>query len=67
MDKHQIIITVDLETGEVKSEVKGLKGGACTTANKWVDGIGKVTQDIHTPEYYEDPQQSVKVGYSSGG
>ncbi len=66
MDNHTIVITIDPNTGELKSTVKGIKGNACSVANKWVDEIGQVTHDEHTPEFYEEPKKSIITGYSTG-
>jgi hypothetical protein len=63
--KHQIIITIDPKTGEIKSTVKGVTGKACSQVSKWVDELGEVTRDEHTPDWYQEPKQSIKVGYTS--
>jgi hypothetical protein len=62
--KHQIIITIDPKTGEVKSTVKGVTGKACSQVSKWVDELGEVTSDQHTADYHKEPKPVVKIGYN---
>jgi hypothetical protein len=64
---HTIEIEIDLNTGALKSTVKGLKGKSCTIASKWVDNLGTVTRDEHTPEYWEEPKRSITVGTNKRG
>ena len=58
--KHEIeiIITPD---GEVKLDVKGLKGPTCLTVIKKIaDSVGDLKSTNIKPEYYESSQSSVK-------
>jgi hypothetical protein len=49
----EIILTVDMD-GKSKIETKGFKGKACLKASKFLeDALGKTTESIYKPEYYE--------------
>lgn len=52
-DKHDLEIIITSE-GEIKMEVKGMKGPACLTKLKAItEKLGEMkSQDLH-PEYYE--------------
>lgn len=61
-EPHQVIIKISPD-GEIKSEVKGISGPSCSQASKWVDSLGKVTEDRNTPDYYRQDGQGITTGY----
>jgi hypothetical protein len=46
----EIIIRPD---GRVEYTIKGVKGSACESISALLEKLGKVEQQIHTGEYYE--------------
>lgn len=46
----EIVITAD---GTITGEVKGVKGTSCSDISKWLDELGEVTEDRHTPDFYQ--------------
>jgi hypothetical protein len=62
---HVIEIEI-LPDGQVKGEVKGVTGKSCTTLSAWLDEIGKVTVDRHTPDYNK-PDKAMNVGQRKAG
>ena len=55
----EIIITPD---GQVKLEVKGLKGPGCLLeVKKLADALGEVREQEFTSEYYEKEQQQTRA------
>jgi hypothetical protein len=59
-EKHdmEIIITPD---GQVKMEIKGMKGPACVPAiQKVAEKLGRVDTQNLKPEYYEKPATGTK-------
>ena len=59
---HTIDIAIS-PTGEITSEVKGVKGASCSKISKWLDDLGKVTHDQKTGDYYKKrPGQTVSIG-----
>lgn len=60
-DKQEIEIIISPD-GEVKLEVKGIKGPACLPQLKQVaDQIGKTKSQNFTAEYYEKPSSKSKT------
>ncbi len=57
----QIVVKIAPD-GKVTSEVFGVKGAACTDLTKFLDKLGKVTDDQHTPDFYEQADQQIGVG-----
>ena len=54
--KHEIEILIGPD-GEVKLDVKGLKGPTCLTAvKKLADGLGELKSTGLKPEYYDKAQ-----------
>lgn len=54
--KHEIEIIIGPD-GEVKLDVKGLKGPTCLTAvKKLADGLGELKSTDLKPEYYDKAQ-----------
>lgn len=58
---HTIVITVQPD-GKVVGEVKGVQGPSCTTLSAWLDELGEVEEDRHTPDYHRRPAQTVRTG-----
>lgn len=58
MNQHTIIIEIG-EDGSITGEVKGVTGKSCSDISKWLDELGEVTEDRHTPDYYK-PDQSIR-------
>lgn len=51
--KHELEIVIGAD-GQVRLDVKGLKGPTCLTAIKTLaDGLGTITKTDLKPEYYE--------------
>ena len=57
---HTIEITITPD-GEIIGEVKGTQGPSCTSLTAWLDEIGEVTVDKHTPDWYKRGEQSVSI------
>jgi hypothetical protein len=60
--KHEIVIDITPE-GKVVGEVKGVAGKSCQPLSKWLDELGEVKVDRHTPDVYKSDGQGVKVGH----
>ena len=58
---HIIEIVID-DQGKLTSEVVGIEGQECTNLTKWLDELGKVEVDKHTPDYFKKPKQTVRIG-----
>ena len=58
--KHTIIIEISPE-GEINSEVQGVAGPDCGKLSKWLDELGNVTRDEHSPDFYKRTEQKVQV------
>lgn len=41
------------EQGSVEATVQGIQGPACADVSKFLDGLGLVTEDLNTAEYYQ--------------
>jgi hypothetical protein len=61
MTAHTIIIEIAPD-GKVTGEVKGVTGKQCGSLTKWLDEIGEVLEDKHTPDYFKDAKQTVTTG-----
>lgn len=63
--KQELEITITPD-GEVKIEVKGVKGSSCVDLTKDIEeALGVVTDREHTSEYYQqetDQRQKIKLG-----
>lgn len=57
---HQIKVTIRPD-GKITSEVIGVEGPACTTLSAWLDELGKIEEDRHTPDYRKQPKQGVVI------
>ena len=55
-----------LPDGSIKGEVKGVTGPSCTKLSAWLDEIGKVTVDRHTPDFAK-PEKVQAVGQRKAG
>ncbi len=56
--------TIDIvisEDGQITGTVHGVTGPSCSDISKWLDSLGEVVEDKHTPDYYQTNQQTVKV------
>jgi hypothetical protein len=49
---HTIRVEID-DQGNVKALVGGIQGPACSDISKFLDGLGTVTRDDPTPEFYQ--------------
>lgn len=59
-DKHEIEIIIAAD-GQVKLDVKGLKGPTCLTAiKKLADNVGEIVSTNIKPEYYERGQSQTQ-------
>lgn len=56
--KHDIVIIIAPD-GKITSEVKGVTGAACGPLTAWLQELGKVEVDRHTPDYYRPAQQHI--------
>ena len=57
--------TIDIEIapdGQITGTVKGVTGPACSDISKWLNSLGEVTEDQHTPDYYKTTQQTFQAG-----
>ena len=52
MQHQEIEITIRPD-GRVEYTIKGVKGSACESISALLEQLGKVEQQIHTGEYYE--------------
>ena len=62
--KHEIEVIISAD-GQVKLDVKGIKGPACSpVVKKFADAVGELTSQNFTSEYYEkiQPQTQQKQG-----
>lgn len=63
--KQELEISITPE-GEVKIEVKGVKGSSCLDVTKEIEeALGVVTDREHTSEYYQqeqEQQRKIKLG-----
>ena len=60
--KHTITIEISAD-GQISGEVHGVKGTSCSDITKWLDELGEVKEDRHTPDYYQrETGQQIKVG-----
>lgn len=50
-----------LEDGKVVAEVHGVDGPTCVEISKFLESLGEVTEDRHTPDYYKPDWQGVIV------
>jgi hypothetical protein len=57
---HTIEIVID-ENGKISTEVKGVTGKVCTDLSKFLDGLGTVERDEHTPDYYKPAKQGLTI------
>ncbi len=57
---HTIEITVQPD-GKIVGEVKGVAGAHCAPLSAWLDELGEVEEDRHTPDYHRRPAQTVRV------
>lgn len=55
---HTIEITISID-GKITGEVKGMAGPTCTSLTKWLDEIGHVEVDKHTPDFHKRPDQNL--------
>ena len=55
---HTIEVTI-MPDGKVKGEVKGVKGVECGPLSKWLDELGKVEVDKHSPDWYKQSDQNL--------
>ena len=60
MAKHEIIVEIDTE-GNIKGEVQGISGSACSDLSKWLDELGNVTVEKKTSDYFKGPGQQVHI------
>jgi len=56
---HTLIIEIDPD-GKLSGTVQGVAGPACTSLSAWLDELGQVTEDRHTPDYHK-PEQTVRT------
>lgn len=52
MQKQEIEIQINPD-GTLEYTIKGVKGGACESISALLEQLGKVEQETHTGEYYE--------------
>ena len=56
----QVIVVMDLKTGETQVMAKGVKGKACEAfLRSTVEGLGAVESAQPTDEYYETQEVSI--------
>jgi len=60
MAGHQIVIKINPD-GSIAGEVKGAAGPKCTLLSKWLDELGKVTEDRKTSDFYKPDGQGVST------
>ncbi len=58
----EIEFTIDTETGECQTEIKGIQGAACEkTAEHLRRLLGEPTRDEKTREYFVQPQVKQQI------
>ncbi len=55
-EKQEVIIKIDKKTGQLKTEVMGIKGTTCSTELNWVGKLGHGDSQ-NKPDYYQDNYQ----------
>ena len=49
------------QDGTVEYTIKGVKGAVCEDISALFSDLGQIESERKTPEYYEQPNQAVKV------
>lgn len=63
----EIEFSIDTETGELTTHIKGIAGPGCDDVAKLVqEYIGEPVGDTRTPEYYLRPQMRTQVRGKQG-
>lgn len=57
---HTIVIEIKPD-GKITGEVKGVSGKQCAPLSEWLDELGGVLEDRHTPDYYKPDPQALKI------
>jgi len=60
----QVPHTIEVEItpeGEIKATVKGVPGPKCGELSAFLDGLGTVVEDSHTPDYYRQQAAGNRV------
>ena len=59
LKKKEVIIEVDIESGDVNIDAKGFIGDECILATKpFEDALGKVVKEKKKMEYYKQSEKS---------
>jgi len=63
------VLTVAVDKkGKAQISVKGTQGAACSTQTKrYQDALGVVVEDEKTAEYYQNPEEKVRVQATNTG
>jgi hypothetical protein len=59
-DPHTLEIEITPE-GKIVSIVKGVAGPNCSKLTAWLDELGEVEVDRHTPDFYKSANQNLNV------
>jgi hypothetical protein len=57
---HTIIIEIQPD-GKITGTVVGVSGPACAPLSAWLDELGHVEDDRQTPDYRQQPAQTVRI------
>ncbi|MCG3212380.1 MAG: hypothetical protein FOGNACKC_06034 [Anaerolineae bacterium] len=61
-----IIVDIDA-TGKVTAAVEGVAGPACGEISAFLDGLGIVTRDENTPDFYQQATGQTQLYGGFGG
>lgn len=57
---HTLVIEIKPD-GKITGEVKGVNGKHCAPLSAWLDELGEVIEDRHTPDYYKPAEQAQRI------
>ena len=64
--KKDIIITIGPD-GNVQLQVEGVAGKECIDFTKFLEEeLGEVTSRVHTTDYYQEEEETVKIELGTG-